>query len=123
MGVERSPRLRGAAQPPLAPCEFGAGKVTHSVLDRSFSRQQFLRTAGAGGLFLLTPSWARAANLPPAAQPRGDSVVVRWNQAILQGVRESKLGPPMVSRALAIVHTCACRVGSRYPGPFSRYVA
>jgi len=36
-----------------------------------------------------------------------DSIVVRWNQAALQGVRDSKLGPPMVARALAIIHTCA----------------
>jgi hypothetical protein len=36
----------------------------------------------------------------------GDSVVLLWNEAALQGVRDSKLGPPMVARALAIVHTC-----------------
>ena len=30
----------------------------------------------------------------------------RWNEALLQGVRDSKLGPPMVARALAIAHTC-----------------
>jgi len=35
-----------------------------------------------------------------------DSIVILWNQAALQGVRDSKLGPPMVARALAIVHTC-----------------
>lgn len=29
-----------------------------------------------------------------------------WNSAALQGVRDSKLGAPMVARALAIVHTC-----------------
>ena len=34
------------------------------------------------------------------------NVVIQWNNAALQGVRNSKLGPPMVSRALAIVHTC-----------------
>src|SRR5580704_9998138 len=34
------------------------------------------------------------------------NVVIQWNQAALQGVRDSKLGPPMVARALAIVHTC-----------------
>ncbi len=36
----------------------------------------------------------------------GPNVVLRWNNAALQGVRDSKIGPPMVSRALAIVHTC-----------------
>src|SRR5215470_817837 len=34
------------------------------------------------------------------------NVVIQWNQAALQGVRDSKLGPPMVARALAVVHTC-----------------
>jgi hypothetical protein len=32
--------------------------------------------------------------------------VLRWNEAFLQGVRDSRLGPPMVARALAIAHTC-----------------
>jgi len=35
-----------------------------------------------------------------------DNVVVRWDAAAVQGVRDSRLGPPMVARALAIVHTC-----------------
>ena len=34
------------------------------------------------------------------------SIVIQWNSAALQGVRDSKIGPPMVARALAIVHTC-----------------
>jgi len=35
-----------------------------------------------------------------------DTIVVQWNSAALQGVRDSRFGPPMVARALAIVHTC-----------------
>jgi uncharacterized protein DUF6851/vanadium-dependent haloperoxidase-like protein len=35
-----------------------------------------------------------------------DGVVLQWNNAVLQGIRDSRLGPPMVARALAIVHTC-----------------
>ncbi len=46
---------------------------------------------------------AACAQLRAVDQP---NVVVQWNQAILQGVRDSTLGPPMVARALAIVHTC-----------------
>jgi hypothetical protein len=45
------------------------------------------------------PQLARAAGRP-------DSIVLQWNAAALQGVRHSRLGPPMVARALAIVHTC-----------------
>jgi hypothetical protein len=41
-----------------------------------------------------------------SAQNRSSNVVIQWNDAALQGVRDSKLGPPMVARALAIVHTC-----------------
>lgn len=45
---------------------------------------------------------------PATAGPRErtDNVVLRWNQALLQGVRESTLAPPAVARALAIAHTC-----------------
>jgi hypothetical protein len=32
--------------------------------------------------------------------------LVQWDQAALQGVRDAKLGTPIVARALAIVHTC-----------------
>src|SRR6266516_7731457 len=35
-----------------------------------------------------------------------DNVVVRWDAAALQAVRDSRIGPPMVARALAIAHTC-----------------
>jgi hypothetical protein len=44
----------------------------------------------------------------------GSDIVVRWNEALLQGVRESKLGPPMVARALAIAHTCAYDAWAAY---------
>jgi hypothetical protein len=33
-------------------------------------------------------------------------VVVRWDSAALQGIRDTNLGAPIASRALAIVHTC-----------------
>jgi hypothetical protein len=46
------------------------------------------------------------SGLPLDVFASGDSVVLLWNEAALQGVRGSKLGPPMVARALAIVHTC-----------------
>jgi len=82
--------------------------------DLRLSRRRFVQLAGAGGAVLLVPSWARGATLPPAARLRGDSVVVRWNQAALQGVRDGKLGPPMVSRALAIVHTCVYDAWAAY---------
>jgi hypothetical protein len=75
---------------------------------KAISRRQFLVAAGATGAALLlprAPEAALAARPPWAAQLR-DSVVIQWNEALLQAVRESKLGPPMVARALAIAHTC-----------------
>jgi hypothetical protein len=72
-------------------------------MNNAISRRQFLVAAGAGGTLLLLPGVRRAA--AAAVQSRG-SVVLLWNEAFLQGVRESKLGPPMVARALAIAHTC-----------------
>ena len=69
-----------------------------------FDRRNLLPTGRAllflGTLFLvLCPVNLHTQNL-------SSNVVIQWNQAALQGVRDSKLGPPMVARALAIVHTC-----------------
>ncbi len=49
-----------------------------------------------------------------AADPANPNVVVQWNEKVLQGVRDSTLGPPMVARALAIVHTCAYDAWAAY---------
>jgi hypothetical protein len=38
--------------------------------------------------------------------PNQPNVALRWNEALLQGVRESTIGPPMIARALAVSHTC-----------------
>ena len=35
-----------------------------------------------------------------------DNTVMSWDKAAIQGVRDSKLGTPMISRALAVIHTC-----------------
>jgi hypothetical protein len=56
-----------------------------------------------GALAAATPA---LSGLPLDAFASSDSAVLLWNAAALQGVRDSKLGPPMVARALAIVHTC-----------------
>ena len=78
----------------------------------SMSRRQFVeRTAAASGLLFL-PAWLRPTGARAGFRP--DSIVILWNEAVLQGVRESKLGPPMVARALAIVHTCAFDAWAAY---------
>jgi hypothetical protein len=59
----------------------------------------FRLSGGAWCLIAMYPIQAGAKDSTP-------NVVIQWNKAALQGVRDSKLGPPMVARALAIVHTC-----------------
>jgi hypothetical protein len=46
------------------------------------------------------------ADVGSAAPLPAPNVILQWDNATLQGVRDSKLGAPMASRALAIVHTC-----------------
>ena len=64
-------------------------------------------------MFLLSRRPGRASATVERAA-RSDSVVIRWNEAFLQGVRESKLGPPMVARALAVAHTCVYDAWAAY---------
>src|SRR5213082_98387 len=72
--------------------------------DERITRRRLLQTASVGGLALLVPSAALARTARSAKL--AENVVLRWNDALLQGVRDSKLGPPMVARALAVAHTC-----------------
>src|SRR3984893_12784088 len=58
-----------------------------------------LRNAVAVALAILS-----ICAVPALAQ--SPNVVVQWNDAALQGVRDSKIGPPMVARALFIIHNC-----------------
>lgn len=57
----------------------------------------------AGAILVLAAAFAVGALTPAAAS---DSVVLRWSAATLEAVRHSRLAPPAVARALAIVHTC-----------------
>lgn len=50
------------------------------------------------------------------AEAQSDNVVLRWNDALLQSVRTGTLGPPLVARALAVLHTCAYDAWAAYDG-------
>lgn len=41
----------------------------------------------------------------PQAQAE-DTLVVTWNKAMLQAIRDTRPGPPIVARMLAVTHTC-----------------
>lgn len=45
-----------------------------------------------------------------------DNAVIEWNQAALQGIRDTHLGAPMMARALAILHTCMYDAWAAYDG-------
>jgi uncharacterized protein DUF6851 len=81
---------------------------------------------GAVAIFLTTvpssngPAWAatsRDAQQHPVAA-RQNEVVLQWNEVTLEAVRLSTLGPPIVARALAIVHTCMYDAWAAYD-PFA----
>lgn len=81
---------------------------------RRFSRRTLMRgaliggaagaTAAAGAGFLLSPRIMTA--LAASTHEDAPTVVVQWNNAVLQAIRDLRPGPPMAARALAIVHTC-----------------
>ena len=45
---------------------------------------------------------------------QADSIVTDWNNATLEAIRLARPGPPIVARALAIVHTCAYDAWAAY---------
>src|SRR6266571_3307130 len=89
-------------------------QTTRIGMQRLISRREMFRASlattlgvaaaasGAGLRFGERPSSLVAASMNPS----NNTVVTQWNDAALQAVRASTLGPPMVARALAIVHMC-----------------
>jgi hypothetical protein len=69
-------------------------------------------------------TWAAVAALASQALPAvADSIITDWNNSTLEAIRQAKPGPPIVARALAVVHTCtydawaaydATALGTRY---------
>jgi hypothetical protein len=89
------------------------------------------RTATAGLAALLTLATLVAVRTPVAASgaeripARSDNVVLLWNEAALQAVRDTRPAPTVTARALAVVHASiydawaaydAKAVGSRLGG-------
>jgi hypothetical protein len=55
----------------------------------------------AAFLCVLTP----ISGHPHTRSASDTTVVTRWNQAVLQAVSDTRMSPPLVARALAIIHT------------------
>jgi len=76
-----------------------------------------LRTIVSAGIFALfaLPSPPVSAAAVPGEQP-GDNAVLLWNEALLQAVRDTKPGPTVVARAIAVMQTCVFDAWSAYDG-------
>jgi hypothetical protein len=67
------------------------------------SRRSFLTSLASAGLLLcVAPGCLQKA---PTAAPARASVVLRWNDALLDAIPATKMPGPISNRALAIVHT------------------
>jgi hypothetical protein len=84
---------------------------------------------GLAALALATVACQDTTTAPLSTEP---SVVVKWDEAALEAVRRTRLGPPMVARALAVSHTAmydawaaydAHAVGTRLAGTLRRPVS
>src|SRR5947209_6668315 len=116
----------------------GDAKQTSSVGNVVLSRRKLLRNglgggaalAGAGAMLGTVAGCAPVNNTAPVGQSKGTipaalssltmngNVAVQWSNMCLQAVRDTKPGPPMVARAIAIVHTCMYDAWAAYD-PFA----
>src|SRR5439155_3507483 len=110
-GRPRFHRREVLMKPPPRPPAGHDRPAAPALWERAISRRALIGAAGAGGVLLLPglvgkASAAHQASDLAACRSCWRNVVIEWNAAFLQGVRDSKLGPPMVARALAVGHTC-----------------
>ena len=71
-----------------------------------FIVRSLLKMTGTLQILFVILSAVSHARVVDRTEQETPNIVIEWDNAALQGVRDSKLGPPMVARALAIVHTC-----------------
>ncbi len=66
-------------------------------------------SAGIGGRF---PALGQSD--PASARSAGDTVVIQWNDALLQAIRDTIPGPTIVARSIAVVNTSMYDAWSAY---------
>jgi hypothetical protein len=62
--------------------------------------------AGAGLVLDACAGNSSTTQVTPTRSSSPTSVVIQWNNAALQMIANGHLGPPIVARALTVVHTC-----------------
>jgi hypothetical protein len=90
-------------RPSALPSRTAAWEPRWEVMVRSL-----LKMTGTFQILFVILSAVSHARVVDRTELETPNIVIEWDNAALQGVRDSKLGPPMVARALAIVHTCVC---------------
>jgi hypothetical protein len=95
---------------------LAANFASHRTLLSRLSAAVVMVTTSAlvGGVAHAVPPMAA----DPDSHAAGDTIVVRWNEKVLDSIRNSTLGPPMVARAAAIIHTCIYDAWAAYD-PFA----
>lgn len=102
---------------PLPPPEDSGGEQDaspereHTVPEKIRRRQFLIAGAGAAATTALFGAglWAEkrlTSGGTGSSQPVSDQLVIQWNEAALQAIRDLQPAMPVAARALAIVHTC-----------------
>ncbi|HLI71512.1 MAG TPA: vanadium-dependent haloperoxidase [Ktedonobacteraceae bacterium] len=95
-----------------ASIEQGASPEQDTVPQNIRRRQFLIAGAGAAATAALFGAglWAEerltSGGRGSSSQPVSDQLVVQWNEAALQAIRDLQPAMPIAARALAIVHTC-----------------
>ena len=82
-----------------------------TLAEARLDRRALLKLAGAGLLLWTAPG---GLSREASAAPAGTNVVLRWNGALLDAVRATKMVPPIAARALATTHTAMYDAWTRY---------
>lgn len=72
---------------------------------RGCVRERSSKFLGASVIALIFSSFLQPVSAETELN-QGSNVVVQWNSVMLQAIRDTNPGPPIVARALAITHTC-----------------
>ena len=98
-------RMILSSQVPIRPSTLPS-RTAASEPRGKFTVRSLLKVMGTLQILFVILSAVSYARVVDRTEQETPNIVIEWDNAALQGVRDSKLGPPMVARALAIVHTC-----------------
>ena len=92
--------------------------LASSLAGSRTSRRTFLKSLASAGLLLYVAPSSLAK--PASAAPANASVVLSWNDALLDAIPVTRMPGPAPNRALAIVHTAIYDAWTPYTERASR---